>query len=262
MAEDGLIIGGHRFGSRLFVGTGKYATWELMRDAIAASGSELVTVAVRRVNIDRPDEPSLLRHLPPGITLLPNTAGATNADEAVLTARLARAAGLGDLIKLEVIGDPVLLWPDPIDTLEATHRLVDEGFTVLVYTSTDPVLARRLEAAGAAAVMPLGSPIGSGQGVLDVEAILRVRERVVSVPVVVDAGIGAPSDAALAMEQGADAVLVNTAIAESRDPVRMAQAMRQAVVAGREGFLAGRMPRRANAAPSSPTKGRVVEERA
>jgi thiazole synthase len=256
--DDVVKVGPYQFASRLFVGTGKYATWDLMRDAIVASGSELVTVAVRRVNIDKPDEPSLLQYLPPHVTILPNTAGATNADEAVLTARLAKAAGLGSLVKLEVIGDSEWLWPDPVETLKATERLVQEGFTVMVYTSPDPVLARRLEEAGAAAVMPLGSPIGSGQGVLDVEAILRIRECVTAVPVVVDAGIGSPADAALAMEQGVDAVLVNTAIALSRDPVRMAGAMRAAVIAGREGYLAGRMPRRTRAVASSPVEGRVT----
>jgi len=250
-----LVVGGRTFGSRLFVGTGKYATWDLMKEALVASGSELVTVAVRRVNIDKPDEPSLLQYIPDEVTLLPNTAGCYTVDDAVLTARLARAAGLGTLVKLEVIGDPDLLWPDPVATLDATERLVEEGFTVMVYTTPDPVLAVRLARAGAAAVMPLGSPIGSGQGVLDVEAIRRIRERV-DVPVVVDAGIGSPADAALAMEQGADAVLVNTAIAAADDPVLMARAMRTAVEAGRLGYLAGRMPRR-GATASSPESGRV-----
>jgi thiazole synthase len=258
MTDEVLRLGGKEFHSRLFVGTGKYATWELMRDAVEISETEMVTVAVRRVNLDRPDEPSLLDYLPRHVTLLPNTAGCYTVEEAVTTARLARAAGLGSLVKLEVIGDQELLWPDPVGTLEATRRLVAEGFTVLVYTTSDPVLARHLEAAGAAAVMPLGSPIGSGQGVLDVEAIVRIKARV-SVPVVVDAGIGSPADAALAMETGADAVLVNTAIAAATDPVRMAEAMRLAVEAGRLGYLAGRMPRRAHAVASSPETGRVGE---
>jgi thiazole synthase len=258
MTDEVLRLGGKEFHSRLFVGTGKYATWELMRDAVEISETEMVTVAVRRVNLDRPDEPSLLDYLPRHVTLLPNTAGCYTVEEAVTTARLARAAGLGSLVKLEVIGDQELLWPDPVGTLEATRRLVAEGFTVLVYTTPDPVLARHLEAAGAAAVMPLGSPIGSGQGVLDVEAIVRIKARV-SVPVVVDAGIGSPADAALAMETGADAVLVNTAIAAATDPVRMAEAMRLAVEAGRLGYLAGRMPRRAHAVASSPETGRVGE---
>jgi thiazole synthase len=254
--DQALVVGGRTFGSRLFVGTGKYPDWDTMHDAIVAAAAELVTVAVRRVNLDRPDEPSLLDRLPAHVTLLPNTAGCYTADEAVTTARLARAAGMGDLIKLEVIGDQELLWPDPVGTLEATGRLVAEGFTVLVYTTPDPVLARRLEDAGAAAVMPLGSPIGSGQGVLDIEAVARIRQRV-AVPVVVDAGIGSPADAALAMEAGADAVLVNTAIAHARNPVLMAEAMRLAVEAGRRGYLAGRMPRRAHAVASSPETGLV-----
>lgn len=253
--DQALVVGEKTFGSRLFVGTGKYATWDLMKEAIAASGSELVTVAVRRVNIDKPDEPSLLQYIPEGVTLLPNTAGCYTADDAVLTARLARAAGLGNLVKLEVIGDETLLWPDPIATLQATERLVEDGFTVMVYTTPDPVLAGHLAKAGAAAVMPLGSPIGSGQGVLDIEAVLRIRERV-DVPVVVDAGIGSPADAALAMEHGADAVLVNTAIAAADDPVMMARAMRMAVESGRMGYRAGRMPRR-DATASSPETGRV-----
>jgi thiazole synthase len=259
MDGDVLRLGGKEFRSRLFVGTGKYSTWEVMRDAIDAAETEMVTVAVRRVNLDRPDEPSLLEYIPKHVTLLPNTAGCYTVEEAVTTARLARAAGLGSFVKLEVIGDQELLWPDPVGTLEATRRLVAEGFTVLVYTTPDPVLAKHVEAAGAAAVMPLGSPIGSGQGVLDVEAVVRIKARV-SVPVVVDAGIGAPSDAALAMEAGADAVLINTAIAHAADPVRMADAMRQAVIAGRLGYLAGRMPRRPHAVASSPETGLIGQE--
>ena len=251
------VVGDKTFRSRLIVGTGKYRTLSEMTAALAASGSELVTVAVRRVNLDRPDEASLLDAIPPGMTLLPNTAGATNADEAITLARLARAAGLGALVKLEVIGDADLLWPDPVETLDATRRLVDEGFTVMVYTSPDPVLARQLADAGAAAVMPLGSPIGSGQGVLDVGALVEVKARV-PVPVVLDAGIGSASDACLAMDAGADAVLVNTAIAHARHPVTMAHAMRLAVEAGRAGYLAGRMPRRARAVASSPEDGRIA----
>ncbi len=250
-------VGEYQFRSRLIVGTGKYATWEEMREAIHASGTELVTVAVRRVNIDKPDEPSLLEYVPKGVTLLPNTAGAHTAEEAVVTARLARAAGLGSLVKLEVIGDADLLWPDPVATYDATRLLVDDGFTVMVYTTPDPVLARRLAEAGAAAVMPLGSPIGSGQGVLDVSAVALIKARVGGVPVVVDAGIGSPADAALAIEAGADAVLINTAIAQARHPVQMAQAMRLAVEAAFLGRAAGRMPRRDRAAASSPEAGIV-----
>ncbi len=250
-------VGDHEFNSRLIVGTGKYATWDLMREAIQASGTELVTVAVRRVNIDQPDEPSLLEYVPKTAALLPNTAGAYTVEEAVLTAQLARAAGLGSLVKLEVIGDADLLWPDPVGTYEATRQLVDDGFTVMVYTTPDPVLARRLAEAGAAAVMPLGSPIGSGQGVLDVSAVALIKQRI-DVPVVVDAGIGSPADAALAIEAGADAVLINTAIAEAQHPVQMARAMRLAVDAAFLGRAAGPMARRHRAAASSPGTGMVA----
>ncbi|CAB1128841.1 hydroxyethylthiazole phosphate synthetase (thiamine biosynthesis) [Candidatus Hydrogenisulfobacillus filiaventi] len=255
-ASDVLEVGSYRFTSRLFVGTGKYATLPLMREAIAASGSQLVTVALRRVDLHAPDEENLFHFLPEGIRVLPNTAGARTAAEAVTIAELARAAGLGDLVKLEIIGDTPLLWPDVYETLQATETLVERGFTVMVYTTPDPVVAMRLEAAGAHAVMPLGSPIGSGQGVLDVTSVRRIKERV-RVPVVVDAGIGVPSDAALAMEAGADAVLINSAIALAGDPVAMARAMRLAVEAGRAGFLAGRMPARELAAPSSPVSGQI-----
>lgn len=254
---DALEVGTYRFQSRLFVGTGKYDSPERMQAAIAASGTELVTVAVRRVNLDNPNEKSLLDFIPSTVRILPNTAGCYTVDEAVTVARLAKAAGIGTLVKLEVIGDRALLWPDPVATLKATEILAAEGFTVMVYTTPDPVLAGYLERAGAAAVMPLGSPIGSGQGVLDVAAIRLIKERV-SVPVVVDAGIGSPADAALAMESGADAVLINTAIAEAADPVMMAQAMRLAVDAGRLGLKAGRIPKRAQAAPSSPVEGQIT----
>lgn len=247
-------IGSHTFYSRLFVGTGKYDTLEVMKQALEASGTELVTVALRRVNLNHPNEPTVLDAIPQGCTILPNTAGCYSAEEAVQIAHLARESGIGDLIKLEVIGDQNLLWPDPVGTLEATRQLVEEGFTVMVYTTPDPVLATHLERAGAAAVMPLGSPIGSGQGVLDGRQIQRIRSRI-SVPLVVDAGIGAPSDAALAMEAGADAVLVNTAIARAQDPVAMAAAMRQAVWAGYWGRMAGRIPRIEDAQPSSPIEG-------
>lgn len=256
-SQEVLRVGKYQFTSRLFVGTGKYASWEEMRDAIEASGTELVTVALRRVNLDNPAEPSLLDFIPKQVRILPNTAGCHTADEALQVAELARASGIGDLVKLEVIGDDPLLWPDPVDTLIATERLAAAGFTVMVYTSPDPVLAMHLEKAGAAAVMPLGSPIGSGRGVLDTEAVLRIKERV-SVPVVVDAGIGGPADAALAMEIGADAVLINTAIAKAKHPVAMARAMRMAVEAGRMGFLAGRMAPQPVASPSSPVEGMVA----
>ncbi len=256
--EDSLIqVGPYTFHSRLFVGTGKYASNTLMQEAIVASGTELVTVALRRVNVSRSDEPSLLNFVPPSVKILPNTAGCYTVEDALLVADLARAAGIGDLIKLEVIADSILLWPDPILTLQATERLVAKGFTVMVYTTPDPILAKHLEDAGAAAVMPLGSPIGSGQGIIDIEAIRRIKERVTRVPVVVDAGIGGAADAAVAMEAGADAVLVNTAIALAKNPVAMAEAMKWAVMAGRQGYLAGRMPKRQEAEASSPQSGRV-----
>jgi thiazole synthase len=254
--NDKLVIAGREFNSRLMVGTGKYATMELMQQAIAASGAEIVTVAVRRINLQSPG-PSILDYLDlKKITLLPNTAGATTVDEAVRLARLAREAGLSDMVKLEVIGDQETLLPDPVATIEATRILVKEGFIVLPYTTQDVVVARRLVEAGAATVMPLGSPIGSGQGLPNFDAIRLIIDRV-NVPVIVDAGIGAPSDAALAMEIGASACLINTAIAEARDPVLMATAMREAVIAGRLGYLAGRIPKKTYASPSSPTEGMI-----
>lgn len=253
----GIMIGEYEFQSRLFVGTGKYSTMESMQAAIAESGTELVTVALRRVNLNNPQEKSLLDYIPASVRILPNTAGCYTVDEALAVARLARATGIGNIIKLEVMGDEQLLWPDPIQTLKATEKLAEDGWTVMVYTSPDPVLARYLEQAGAQAIMPLGAPIGSGQGVLDVDAIRRIKDRV-SVPVVVDAGIGTPSDAALAMEAGADAVLINSAIAKAEKPAQMAKAMRLAVQAGQLGFLAGRMEKKGAARPSSPTEGQVV----
>ncbi|MBE3580059.1 MAG: thiazole synthase [Thermoanaerobacteraceae bacterium] len=258
---DKLVIAGREFNSRLMVGTGKYSSMEVMQKAIEASGAEIVTVAVRRLNLGS-NEPSILDYLDlKKITLLPNTAGAYTVDEAVRLARLAREAGLSDMIKLEVIGDEETLLPDPVATIEATRILVQEGFIVLPYTTQDPVVARRLVEAGAATVMPLGSPIGSGQGLPNFEHIKLIIDRV-NVPVIVDAGIGAPSDAALAMEIGADACLINTAIAQARDPVLMAQAMKQAVEAGRKGFLAGRIPKRSYASPSSPTEGMIGRPKA
>ncbi|GFN22593.1 thiazole synthase [Thermanaeromonas sp. C210] len=258
---DKLVIAGREFNSRLMVGTGKYSSMEVMQKAIEASGAEIVTVAVRRLNLGS-NEPSILDYLDlKKITLLPNTAGAYTVDEAVRLARLAREAGLSDMIKLEVIGDEETLLPDPVATIEATRILVQEGFIVLPYTTQDPVVARRLVEAGAATVMPLGSPIGSGQGLPNFEHIKLIIDRV-NVPVIVDAGIGAPSDAALAMEIGADACLINTAIAQARDPVLMAEAMKQAVEAGRKGFLAGRIPKRPYASPSSPTEGMIGRPKA
>lgn len=251
-----LQVGSYTFHSRLIVGTGKYASNEIMREAIGESGTELVTVALRRVNLNNPGEPSLLDFIPDNVRILPNTAGCHTTEEALNVARLAKAVGIGTLVKLEIIGDQDLLWPDPVATLEATKILVQEGFTVMVYTTPDPVLAKYLDQAGAHAIMPLGSPIGSGQGVLDVEAIQRFKHRV-SVPVIVDAGIGSPQDASLAMETGADGVLINTAIAHAKDPSLMARAMKLAVEAGRLGFEAGRMPKRQQAEASSPTAGMV-----
>jgi thiazole synthase len=252
-----LTIGSLTLRSRLIVGTGKYASFELMRQAIEASGAEMVTVAVRRINVDRRGEPSLLDSLERSrVTLLPNTAGCYTADDAIRTARLGREAGLSNLVKLEVIGDPKTLLPDTEALLAATKVLVREGFVVLPYTNDDPVMARKLEQAGAACVMPLAAPIGSGQGVLN-PLNIRLLLEAVSVPVIVDAGVGTASDAAVAMELGADGVLMNTAIAEARDPVRMAQAMRLAVEAGRLAFEAGRMARRPHASASSPPTGLI-----
>ncbi len=249
-----LQIGSYRFRSRLFVGTGKYDTLDTMRQALEASGTHLVTVALRRVNLKKPDEPTILDAIPSACTVLPNTAGCYTVEEAIQVAHLARASGIGSLIKLEVLGDSDLLWPDPIGTLEATKHLVREGFTVMAYTSPDPILADHLQRAGVHAIMPLGSPIGSGQGILDVRQVSRIKSRV-NVPVVVDAGIGSPADAAMAMEAGADAVLVNTAIALARDPVMMAHAMKSAVLAGYWGRQAGRIPKREDARASSPRSG-------
>jgi len=248
-------VGGRTFQSRLLVGTGKYRTNTDMVRAIEASGAEVVTVAVRRVDLNRAAEESLLHHLDPKRWfLLANTAGCYSADDAIRYARLAREAGFNEFVKLEVIGDQETLLPDVDGLLEATRVLVKEGFTVLPYTNEDLITALRLEDAGAAAVMPLASPIGSGLGLLNPYSIRTIKRRL-SVPVIVDAGVGTASDACITMEQGVDGILMNTAIAEAQHPVLMAQAMRQAVAAGREAFLAGRMPRREVAAPSSPVHG-------
>jgi thiazole synthase len=250
-----LIIGGREFRSRLMVGTGKYTTLELMRRAIEASGAEVVTVAVRRVDLNRSNEEGVLAHLDPGqVFLLANTAGCYNVADAVRYARLARAAGFNEWVKLEVIADEQTLLPDPVGVVEATRILVAEGFQVMAYTSDDLVTALRLEDAGAVAVMPLASPIGSGLGLLNPFAIRTIKHRL-AVPVIVDAGVGTASDACITMEQGVDGVLMNTGLAAAQDPVRMAAAMRQAVDAGRLAFLAGRMPRREVAVPSSPRAG-------
>ncbi|MDQ4106488.1 MAG: thiazole synthase [Actinomycetota bacterium] len=247
------MVSGEHFSSRLFLGTGKYEDSETMNAALAASGTEMVTVAIRYMDLS--GDRSILQELDLSrYRLLPNTAGAPTADQAIKMARLAREATGTNWLKLEVIGDGPTLWPDTAATVEATRILVDEGFVVLPYTSTDLVAAIRLEEAGAATVMPLASPIGSGQGMPDWSSIHRIVERI-TVPVVVDAGIGVPSDAAFAMELGADAVLVNTAVARAEDPPRMAEAMKLGVEAGRLSRLAGRMPVSPAAVPSSPTRG-------
>jgi len=258
LSDRPLALGPYRFDSRLFVGTGKYATFEEMEQALAISGTRCVTVAVRRVNLDPKAGPSLLDHVDrTRYTILPNTAGCFDAPSAVRTARLAREILDTDLVKLEVLGDRKTLLPDPVGTLEATRELVQDGFRVLVYTSDDPRLAVRLEEAGAAAVMPAGSPIGSGQGVLNPCAI-RILLELVGVPVIVDAGVGTASDVAFAMELGVDGVLLNTAIAGAREPLRMAAAMRDACSAGRHAHLAGRIPRRLYANASSPAEGLIT----
>lgn len=254
--EDALKIGDHILRSRLIVGTGKYPDTETMLSAHDASGADMVTVAVRRVDLDKPDrEANWFDSIDRGrYTILPNTAGAYTAEEAIRIARIARAAGLGDLIKLEVLGDERTLLPDVHGLLEATAVLVKEGFTVLAYTNDDLITARKLEELGVAAVMPLASPIGSGRGVLNPLPIQFIRE-VISVPVIVDAGVGTASHAAQAMELGVDGILMNTAIAAATNPTRMARAMRLAVDAGREAFLAGRMAEKIYASPSSPVEG-------
>jgi thiazole synthase len=256
MAPDTqLRIGGRTFRSRLMVGTGKYRSNDEMARAIEASGAEIVTVAVRRVDLDRAKEESILHHFPvERYFLLANTAGCYTADEAVRYARLAREAGFNEFVKLEVIGDRETLLPDTDGLLAATAVLVKEGFQVLAYTNDDLITALRLEEAGAAAVMPLASPIGSGLGLLNPFSIRTIKRRL-AVPVIVDAGVGTASDACLVMEQGVDGILMNTALAEAAEPVRMAEAMRLAVDAGRAAFLAGRMPRRETAMPSSPVSG-------
>ncbi len=252
---DDLVIAGRRFRSRLIVGTGKYKDGAETKAAIEASGAEMVTVAVRRVNLDRSRE-SLLDFIDPNrYFLLPNTAGCYTADEAIRAARLAREVGLSDWVKIEVIGDQATLYPDVQATVEATRVLVKEGFTVLPYTTDDIVFAKRLIDVGAAAVMPLGAPIGTGLGIANTYTLRMMRELITEVPLVVDAGLGTASDAALAMELGFDAVLLNTAMAGSKNPVLMSSAMRKGTEAGREAFLAGRMPKKLYASASSPLEG-------
>jgi thiazole synthase len=253
--QDELVIAGRAFRSRLILGTGKYDSFETMRDAVAASEAEMVTVAVRRIDFDAPAE-DITAFLSDDVLLLPNTSGCETADEAVRSARLARAGGLPDWIKLEVIPDPHYLLPDPLETLRAAGILVAEGFTVLPYVLPDPVLARKLEEVGCATVMPLAAPIGSGRG-LKLKDSIRIMIEQAEVPVVVDAGLGSPSHAAEAMELGADAVLVNTAIATSQDPVEMATAFKLAVEAGRGAHRAGIMDETVTARASSPVGGEV-----
>ncbi|MGH9644690.1 MAG: thiazole synthase [Terriglobales bacterium] len=254
---DSFIIAGKQFQSRLLVGTGKYRSFQETARALEASGAEVVTVAVRRVNLDRSKE-SLLDYIDLSkYFLLPNTAGCYTADETIRTARLAREAGLSDWVKLEVIGDQATLFPDVQATLEATRTLVKEGFTVMAYTSDDIVFAKRLVDAGAAAVMPLGAPIGSGLGIQNAANLRILREMITGVPLIVDAGVGTASDATIAMELGYDGVLMNTGIAGAQEPVLMAEAMKHAVIAGRQSYLAGRMPKKLYATASSPLEGVV-----
>ena len=257
ITDSPLVIGGKEFHSRLMLGTGKYRTHEEMIGAFEASGTQIITVALRRIDFDDPASRSVLENVDwSKYQILPNTAGCATAEEAIRIARLALSMGMSDWIKLEVIPDPTYLLPDPIGTLEAATTLVNEGFTVLPYISDDPVLAKRLEEIGCATVMPLAAPIGSGQGLVHFDRIQIIIDQA-NVPVVVDAGIGAPSDASLAMELGADACLVNSAIALAERPVDMARAMMLGVEAGRTAYLAGRMPKRQYASPSSPTAGVV-----
>ncbi len=258
MDNDVLRIAGREFRSRLIIGTGKYRSFQEMARAHEASGAEMVTVAVRRVNLTDRSKESLLDYVDrQKYFILPNTAGCYSGDEAIRTARLAREVGLSNWIKLEVIGDEKTLFPDNFELVRATEVLVKEGFVVLPYTNDDLIAARRLIDAGAAAVMPLGAPIGSGLGIQNPANIRILREMITSVPVIIDAGVGTASDAAVAMELGADAVLMNTGIAAAQDPILMAQAMQHAVIAGRQAYLAGRMPRKLYAAASSPLEGVV-----
>ena len=255
--QDTWTVAGRTFRSRLIVGTGKYKDYALNAAAAEAAGAEIVTVAIRRVNLSDPTQPMLVDYVKPDrFTFLPNTAGCFTGEDAVRTLRLAREAGGWDLVKLEVLADGKTLYPDMEETLRALKLLVAEGFSVMVYCSDDPVYARKLEDAGAVAIMPLGALIGSGLGIQNRLNIHLIVDQA-KVPVLVDAGVGTASDAAVAMELGCDGVLMNTAIAEARDPVRMARAMKHAVIAGREAYLAGRMPKRLYADPSSPLSGLI-----
>lgn len=253
--DDGFVVAGKKFSSRLLVGTGKYKDFEETKIAIEASGAEIVTVAVRRVNLTDPNQPMLVDYVDPKkYTYLPNTAGCFTADDAVRTLRLAREAGGWNLVKLEVLGDQATLYPNMPETLKAAEALIKDGFDVMVYCSDDPIQAKMLEEMGCCAIMPLGSLIGSGMGILNPVNIALIKENA-NVPVLVDAGVGTASDAAFAMELGCDGVLMNTAIAGAKDPIRMARAMKHAIISGRESFLAGRMPKKKYADPSSPLAG-------
>ncbi|KLE32191.1 thiazole synthase [Aurantiacibacter gangjinensis] len=255
--DDSWEVAGHRFTSRLIVGTGKYKDFAQNAAAVEASGAEIVTVAVRRVNVSDPSQPVLMDFIDPKkVTYLPNTAGCFTADEAIRTLRLAREAGGWDLVKLEVLGEAKTLYPDMRETLTACETLANEGFKPMVYCVDDPIAAKQLEEAGAVAIMPLGAPIGSGLGIQN-QVTIRLIVEGASVPVLVDAGVGTASDAAVAMELGCDGVLMNTAIAEAKDPLRMARAMKLAVQAGRDAYLSGRMGRRKYADPSSPLAGLI-----
>lgn len=254
MNDTALVIAGKTYKSRLILGTGKYKTFDLMKQALMAADPAMVTIAIRRVDLSNKSSQSFWSYLPEGLPILPNTAGCYSAEEAIRTAHIARELLQTELIKLEVIGDPKSLFPDVQATLEATRILVKEGFTVLPYTSDDPIMARRLEEAGAATIMPLAAPIGSGQGILNPLPVRFILEQA-KVPVIVDAGVGTASDAAVAMELGAAGVLMNTAVAEAQDPVAMAEAMKLAVAAGRMAYLAGRMAKKFTGAASSPTTG-------
>ncbi len=254
---DGWEIAGRKFSSRLIVGTGKYKDYQQNADAAEAAGAEIVTVAVRRVNLSDPKAPMLADYLDPQkYTYLPNTAGCFTGEDAVRTLRLAREAGGWSLVKLEVLGDEKTLYPNMTETLHAAELLIKDGFDVMVYCSDDPIMAKRLEDLGCCAIMPLAAPIGSGLGIQNPVNIRLIIEQS-QVPVLVDAGVGTASDAAIAMELGCDGVLMNTAIAEAKDPLRMARAMRHAIIAGREAYLAGRMPKRRYADPSSPVAGLI-----
>lgn len=255
--EDVLEVAGRRFKSRLIVGTGKYKDLAQNAAAVEAAGADMVTVAMRRVNVTNPDEPMLVDFIDPKkVTYLPNTAGCFTAEDAIRTLRLAREAGGWDLVKLEVLGDQKTLYPDMVETLRAAEKLLADGFKVMVYCSDDPIMAKKLEEMGCSAIMPLAAPIGSGLGIQNPVNIRIIIENA-NVPVIVDAGVGTASDAAIAMELGCDGVLMNTAIAEAKDPIRMARAMKLAVQAGRDAYLAGRMPKRKYADPSSPLAGLI-----